>query len=92
MKRYIKKPVAIEALIFTGDNYLECKNFIGENNIDNTLKYPNIITSEGVIRVSIGDYIIKEPFDKERGFYPCKPDIFKLTYFTEQEYAEALGG
>ncbi len=32
------------------------------------------------MEVSKGDYIIKEPFDKERGFYPCKPDIFKETY------------
>jgi len=78
--KYTKKPVEIEAIIFTGDNYLECKRFIGEINIDNTLKYPNIITSEGVMRVNIGDYIIKEPFDKVRGFYPCKPDIFELTY------------
>ena len=78
--KYRKKPVVIEAIIFNGDNYLECANFIGTKNIDNTLKYPNIITSEGVMAVNIGDYIIKEPFDKERGFYPCKPDIFEQTY------------
>ena len=78
--KYIKKPVEIDAIIFTGDNYQECKQYIGLANFDNTLKYPNVITSEGVMRVDVGDYIIKEPFDKERGFYPCKPDIFKLTY------------
>lgn len=78
--KYRKKPVEVEAILFTGDNFLECKNYIGEGNIDNTLKYPNIITSEGVMRVNVGDYIIKEPFDKKRQFYPCKPDIFKLTY------------
>ena len=80
MAKYIKKPVAIEAIIFDGENYLECKNFIGSKNIDDTLSYPNIITSEGVMRVNVGDYIIEEPFDKERGFYPCKEDIFYLTY------------
>ena len=83
--KYTKKPIEIEAIIFDGSNYQECKNFIGENNIDNTLKYPNIITSEGVMRVNEGDYIIKEPFDKERGFYPCKPDIFALTYDEAKE-------
>ena len=78
--KYIKNPIIIEAIIFNGDNFHECLDFIGAENIDNTLKYPNIITSEGVMRVNKGDYIIKEPFDKERGFYPCKPDVFKLTY------------
>jgi len=86
--RYIKKPVAIDAIIFTGSNFNECKEYVGNDNIDNTLKYPNIITSEGVMRVNDGDYIIKEPFDKERKFYPCKPDIFKQTYYTEEEYAK----
>ena len=39
-----------------------------------------IKTSEGDMAVNIGDYVIKEPFDKERMFYPCKPDIFMETY------------
>jgi len=77
--KYRKKPVEIEAIIFSGDNMKECLDFIGDN-YDNTLNYPNIITPEGVMRVNVGDYIIKEPFDKERGFYPCKPDIFLKTY------------
>ena len=77
--KYVKKPIVIEALEFNGDNFVQCKEFIGSN-FDNTLNYPNIITSEGTMRVSVGDYIIKEPFDKERGFYPCKPDVFRKTY------------
>jgi len=78
--KYRKKPVVIDAIQFTGSNFAECKEYIGKDNIDNTLKYPNIITSEGVMAVNAGDYIIKEPFDKVRQFYPCKPDIFELTY------------
>lgn len=73
----VKKPVEIEALEFNGYNFQECKEFIGENNIDNTLKYPNIKTLEGVMRVSEGDYIIK---GVKGEFYPCKPDVFALTY------------
>jgi len=80
MAKYRKKPVVIEAIIFNGTNFIECEYFIGKSNYDNTLNYPNIITSEGTMRVNIGDYIIKEPFDKERAFYPCKPDIFEQTY------------
>lgn len=54
------------------------KNFYishGENVGGLTIK-----TSEGDMIAKIGDYIIKEPFDKDRQFYPCKPDIFALTY------------
>lgn len=79
MAKYRKKPLEIEAIVFNGSNLKECKIFIGEN-YDSSLNYPNITTSEGTMEVSAGDYIIKEPFDKERGFYPCKPDIFKATY------------
>jgi len=79
MAKYRKKPIVVEAIIFDGDNYKECREFI-EGNYDNKLKYPNIITSEGIMEVSPGDYIIKEPFDKERKFYPRKPHIFKKTY------------
>lgn len=36
-----------------------------------------IPTLEGIMQASIGDYIIKGI----RGeYYPCKPDIFKVTY------------
>ena len=63
---YRKKPIVVEAIIFDGTNFSECENYIGKDNYDNTLNYPNIITSEGNMAVNIGDYIIKEPFDKER--------------------------
>lgn len=53
------------------EQYCQCRIDDGFLNID---------TLEGTMKASFGDYIIKEPFDKERGFYPCKPDIFKLTY------------
>lgn len=79
MAKYRKKPIVIDAIIFDGYNHKECLNFIGDNH-DTTLNYPNIVTSEGTMRVNEGDYIIKEPFDKKRGFYPCKPDIFEQTY------------
>lgn len=79
-KRYVKKPVIVVAMIFDGTNFKECEQFIGRDNIDLTLNYPNIITSEGVMAVCVGDYIIEEPFDKERGFYPCKPSVFHKTY------------
>jgi len=78
--KYQKKPIVVDAIRFDGTNFAECEHFIGSDNYDTTLNYPNIITSEGVMRVNKGDYIIKEPFDKERGFYPCKPEVFHETY------------
>lgn len=39
-----------------------------------------IQTSEGQMEVNIGDWIVKEPFDKERKYYPVKNEIFKQTY------------
>jgi hypothetical protein len=75
--KYRKKPVVIEALVFNGENYKECEAFIGKDNVDNTLSYPNIKTLEGVMRVSVGDYIIR---GVQGECYPCKPDIFKATY------------
>jgi len=74
--KFRKKPVVIEAINFDGSNYNECKTFIGDN-FDNTLNYPNIKTLEGVMRVNEGDWIIK---GVKGEFYPCKPDIFEMTY------------
>ncbi len=43
-----------------------------------------IETKEGVMKTMHGDYIIKEPFPTgDRDFYPCKPDIFLMTYDKE---------
>ena len=50
----------VECIKFDGWNFKECEVFIGKENIDNTLKYPNVITENGVKRVNIGDYIFKE--------------------------------
>ena len=36
-----------------------------------------IKTPEGVMKANYGDYIIK---DVKGDLYPCKPDVFKMTY------------
>jgi hypothetical protein len=40
-------------------------------------RYIQIQTLEGVMEASVGDWIIK---GVKGEFYPCKPDIFKMTY------------
>lgn len=78
---YRKKPVVIEAVQWTGDNRAEIFDFcskaffsLGNGNSEIELK---ISTLEGIMTASVGDYIIK---GIQGEFYPCKPDIFLLTY------------
>ena len=88
MKKYRKKPVVIEAVIWTGDNLKEIIDFTGLH--DSAKKWTweefegvvnkeglKIFTLEGSYIATIGDYIIK---GVKGEFYPCKPDIFEQTY------------
>lgn len=89
-----KKPITIKAMEWDGKNHRGMFEFLGGDSnkhldscgdefiIDHGRGVGGLVikTSEGGMFASIGDYIIKEPFDKERKFYPCKPDIFHATY------------
>ena len=89
VNKYRKKPVVIEAIQWNGMNLDEIKAFVG-----NSLEYeifdsahkvriaPPFVdmvihTLEGDHLASVGDYIIKGVHGE---FYPCKPDIFEMTY------------
>ena len=76
IKKYVKKPVTIEAVKWTGDNFEEIESF---TNTKAFIKCGQLIipTLEGTHIASIGDYIIK---GVKGEFYPCKPDIFAETY------------
>jgi hypothetical protein len=84
MSKFRKKPVVIDAIQWTGTNFLDCGDFLGgeaERNIgwaywprDHVIA---IGTLEGMMRASCGDWIIK---GVKGEFYPCKPDIFEATY------------
>lgn len=78
MPKYKKKPLVIEAIKFTGDNWLEIDEFIeGMHETYPSQGFVIIQTLEGNMRADIGDYIIKGVNGE---FYPCKPDIFEKTY------------
>lgn len=86
MPKFIKKPVAIEAIEWTGENVNEVLDFMDWRNADHDERNGLVIhTLEGNHNATPGDYIIKGVAGE---FYPCKPDIFKQTYYTETEYAE----
>lgn len=93
-QKFRKIPIEIEALKWTGQNHREMWEFLGGSQNDhmessnenfyidhNKVERGLIIkTSEGDMIARVNDYIIKEPFDKARKYYPCKPEIFELTY------------
>lgn len=55
-----RKQSNIEYVIFDGSNFKECEEFIGKENYDNTVNYPNIRINKSTAMVVKDDYIIKE--------------------------------
>lgn len=77
-KRYIKKPIPIEALQIAC-NPEEIQAFLGVNgtfslNIDSQEITVIIYTLEGSMTAHYGDYIVK---GVKGEFYPCRKDILK---------------
>ena len=75
--KFVKRPIIIEAVQHTGENLEEVCEFLrtyirktGDDGI-------YIETLEGFMRADVGDWIIKGISGE---LYPCKPDIFALTY------------
>ena len=78
--RYRKKPVEVEALQYTEDNKEILMAWgcplVWDNPRGGPVR-PFIITLEGNMALAVGDFVIKGVAGE---FYPCKPDIFDLTY------------
>lgn len=86
MTKYRKIPVEIEAKLFTGtlesaariSTWLDVFGAGYQIRVnDEGMADLYIITLEGVMHVSSGDYVIQ---GVQGEFYPCKPDIFNQTY------------
>ena len=84
-KRYVKKPIPIEAMQWTGNNVDEISTFVGENIYFDSIDEVNLTgkrnirihTLEGEMSAHIGDYIVRGPYGE---FYPVKREIFEKTY------------
>ncbi len=79
--KFRKKPVEIEAVQWTG-NIKEMTVFMKVSHVDCVSEEGNrgallIDTLEGQMTANQGDWIIKGVNGE---LYPCKPDIFDLTY------------
>lgn len=77
--KFRKKPIVIEAIQWTGENWEDIIPFVDSEKISmvsdgDILK---IKTLEGTMDAIQGDWIIK---GIKGEYYPCKPDIFLATY------------
>lgn len=81
IKTFVKKPITVRAIQWTGDNFEEVVDFVEKDilfTLDSLGKPCLIInTLEGAHNVSVGDWIIR---GVKGEFYPCKPDIFEQSY------------
>lgn len=81
MTKYRKKPVVIDAWQLTKENVeVGIPDWIDLDTVhivDGDVLFAEIVTLEGVMQASEGDYIIK---GVQGEFYACKPDIFEQTY------------
>lgn len=78
---YRKKPVVIQAVQWTGNNFDEVMDFLQRKNVSYDSKTGLIIhTLEGDHFANMGDFIIR---GVKGEYYPCKPDIFAATYDKE---------
>lgn len=90
--KFKKKPIVIDAFQWTGDiTQKEDPEWIveaikkGDVEFVNTGTedcYMKIATLEGMMTASLGDYII---CGIKGEIYPCKPEIFELTYELDKE-------
>jgi hypothetical protein len=81
MPKFRKKPVVIEAVHWTGENYKDIYSFLESHGMMDVVRgeWGNLFipTLEGEMIASPGDWIIR---GVQGEFYPCKPDIFEETY------------
>jgi hypothetical protein len=77
-KKFRKKPVVIEALLYDGsdESIADVAEFVGKT-LNIRQRKLSIHTLEGTMEANPGDWIIK---GVKGEFYPCKPDIFEATY------------
>lgn len=81
MKQYVKKPIPVSALQWTGDNLEDIKTFCtDENGKEMCFTSGNslwIKTREGELRAEVRDYIMR---GIKGEFYPCGEQIFNESY------------
>jgi hypothetical protein len=86
MGTYRKKPVEIEAVLWTGENWNEVVEFVRATGkpedfakvvYDQSSHLLLVSTLEGRVRCSMGDWLLR---GVKGEYYPCRADIFEATY------------
>lgn len=79
VKHYVKKPAVIEAVLVDSGNVDDVAHWCGGqvSQSDEGIYGVKIKTLEGTMLANDGDYII---CGVKGEFYPCKADIFDMTY------------
>ena len=79
VRKWVKKPIEVEAVQWTGDNWEEVFDFVGPSVSMRHAPTKTLVvkTLEGEMQAHLGDYIIEGIKDE---FYPCRKDIFLSTY------------
>lgn len=79
VNKYIKKPIPIEAIQWTGNNFDQLWKFAGDKVWIDESGYLNVKTLEGSFRSKnrVGDYLIK---GIKGEFYICEKQIFEESY------------
>lgn len=84
--RFVKKPIEVRAIQFTGDNFYDILKFFGniaakgiQGPTEKNPDYLILTTTHGdPAPCRAGDWVI--PDSKPDTFYPCKPDVFENLY------------
>ena len=75
---YIKKPIPVEAMEWTGYNFEDIQTFMKDAHVFKATYGELVIpTLEGEMKALPGSYIIK---GVKGEYYPCRRDIFEETY------------
>lgn len=88
MAKFRKKPVVIEAVQWDG-KLTTIEPILGRSEtecVEQDLGDPGLLirTLEGVMRAEVGDWVI---CGVKGELYPCKPDIFAVTYEPAEDNA-----
>lgn len=90
--RYVKRPIVIEAIQWTGDNLGEIWDAFGAGKIcgltEINPRHLSISTLEGDMRADVGCWILRGHAGE---LYPCRDDIFRATYAPADDCAPAGG-
>ena len=78
VKRYVKKPIPVEAVQYDGNNFKELYDF-ADNNVYCQDGWVYVHTLEGDMKMKnkVGDYLVK---GIQGEFYFCEKNIFEKTY------------